>query len=117
MSYTVSIHVDKKTLENIIANFDSNLADIGEKVGRELEGYAKGFAPVDTGLLRSSIHQERPGGDILAQIAVFGDECEYAIYQELGTYKMAAQPFMTPSIEQLGYLFASPELWMPLISG
>jgi len=117
MNYSVSIHVNKSVLERIIAAYDSNLADIGNRVGNELEGNAKRFAPVDTGLLRSSIHQEYPGGDILAQIAILEMDCNYAIYQELGTYKMAAQPFMTPAIEQLAYLYATPELWMPLLGG
>ena len=117
MSYTVSISVNKEVLEKMIAAFDSNLADIGQRVGDELEGNAKGFAPVDTGWLRSTIHQEYPGGDVLAQIAVLEADCNYAIYQELGTYKMAAQPFMTPAIEELARLYFSPDLWMPLLGG
>lgn len=117
MSYTVRIDIDKSALEKMIAGFEGNLAEIGVRVGNELEGYAKAFSPIRTGLLRNSIHQEGAGGDILAQIAILGADCNYAIYQEFGTYKMAAHPFMTPAIEQLAHLYFSPGLWMPLLGG
>lgn len=61
----------------------------------QVEAHAKTTAPVDTGNLRSSI-QARPAGALAADVVA---QAEYAIYQEFGTYKMAAQPFMGPAAE------------------
>lgn len=58
-------------------------------------------APVDTGTLRASIHVqsvEASGTEVKATVSTGGEASEYAVYQELGTSKMAAQPFMTPAL-------------------
>ena len=53
--------------------------------------------PVDTGLLRASesrrveSHGDRVTGFV-------GTNTEYAAFQEFGTSKMAAQPFLTPAL-------------------
>ena len=57
---------------------------------------AKINAPVDTGFLRGSIAPSRPS---LSEADVTAS-AEYAIYQEVGTYKMAAQPFMRPALDE-----------------
>lgn len=56
---------------------------------------AKRNAPVDTGRLRASIVARlmRLAGEVSTNV-------EYAIYQEKGTYKMDAQPFMGPALEE-----------------
>ena len=60
-----------------------------------VEGQAKALCPVDTGNLRNSITHEVEGNE-----ARVGTNISYAIYQELGTSKMAAQPFLNPALEQ-----------------
>ena len=60
-----------------------------------VEGSAKNLAPVDTGNLRNSITHEVEGKE-----ARVGTVTEYAVFQELGTSKMAAQPFLNPALEQ-----------------
>lgn len=60
-----------------------------------VEGQAKAICPVDTGNLRNSITHEVEGNE-----ARVGTNISYAIYQELGTSKMAAQPFLNPALEQ-----------------
>lgn len=64
-----------------------------------IERRAKEYAPVDTGTLRASIGHvvNRMGRDTVK--AVIGSNVEYAPYQEFGTYKMAAQPFLRPALE------------------
>lgn len=52
-------------------------------------------APVDTGALRSSIEAEQVG-DLRWEVH---DGVEYGIFQELGTSRLAAQPFMVPAVE------------------
>ena len=66
-----------------------------ERCGLKAEGIAKENCPVDTGRLRGSIaHKVVP-----AEKAVYiGTNVEYAAYVECGTVKMAAQPYLKPSI-------------------
>lgn len=64
-----------------------------------IEGKAKDFAPVDTGALRDSITTQI---DELPKTirGVVAPHVHYAIYQEFGTYKMKAQPFMRPAVDE-----------------
>lgn len=55
---------------------------------------AKYLCPVDDGTLRASINS-RVEGDV----GIVGTNVEYAIYQEFGTIKMGAQPFLFPALE------------------
>jgi len=62
---------------------------------------AKGKAPFQYGVLQGSI-MAKPAkitgsGGVAAEWGSF--DVNYAIYQELGTYKMAAQPYLRPSAE------------------
>lgn len=57
---------------------------------------AKIKAPVDTGFLRAAIKASR----VSAKEADVTAHAEYSIYQELGTYKMAAHPFMRPALDE-----------------
>lgn len=59
-----------------------------------VERHAKRLAPVDTGRLRASIIviPRAPSDKIVCVAGV-----DYAVYQEYGTYKMKAQPFMRPA--------------------
>ena len=60
-----------------------------------MEAEAKGRAPVDTGALKGSLHTEKKQ----AGLYWVADGVEYGIYQELGTSKMASQPFLVPAVE------------------
>lgn len=67
---------------------------------------AKALAPVDDGLLRNSImwkSKNKSGGleggsaikeSVAENEVIVGSAVEYAIYQEYGTRKMPAQPFL-----------------------
>jgi HK97 gp10 family phage protein len=59
-----------------------------------VEGQAKALVPVDTGNLRNSITHE-----VKKQEARVGTNVEYAPFVELGTVKMAAQPYLNPALE------------------
>lgn len=66
-----------------------------EIMGGKAESYAKQLAPVDTGNLRNSItHQQYDENTEIIGSAVF-----YAPFQELGTRKMKAHPFLRPAAE------------------
>lgn len=67
-----------------------------EKWGILAQGYATEYAPVDTGNLRSSIDYDT---DVNEKVMIVGTNVEYAPYQEFGTYKMAAHPYLRPALE------------------
>ena len=60
-----------------------------------IEGTAKVLCPVDTGNLVGSIST-----DIDGHTAEIGPTAEYGIYVELGTSRMAGQPFMAPAADR-----------------
>lgn len=69
----------------------------------EIEQDVKGgahAAPIDTGNLRRSYHTKFAGG-VSPEAEVGNDTAiaHYAIYQEYGTYKMAARPHLRPATE------------------
>jgi HK97 gp10 family phage protein len=55
---------------------------------------AQNIVPVDTGFLFNSAFIQVGADDVL-----FGFSAEYASYVEFGTYKMAAQPYLRPAID------------------
>lgn len=65
------------------------------RIGMQAEGYAKDLCPVDTGYLRDSIANNVCEAEGAAYI---GTNTEYAPEVELGTHKMAAQPFLKPAV-------------------
>ena len=89
------------------AEFDAKIAAIITKAsgpglqaalmegGKLIESACKQQAPVDTGRLRASITTAAAGEDSV----IVAPHVDYAMYQEFGTYKMAAQPFMKPGFE------------------
>lgn len=52
---------------------------------------ARRFVPVDTGELRSSIRVDDTTAEVVA-------DAEHAGYVELGTSRMAAQPYLRPAL-------------------
>ena len=57
--------------------------------------YAQDLCPVDTGFLRDSGHLSPESDDV----AIIFD-APYASYVEFGTYKMEAQPFLRPALDE-----------------
>jgi HK97 gp10 family phage protein len=83
--------------------------DLSEPIGngtRKIERTAKNLCPVDTGTLRSSIHAKPLWGSTYKHGGVVYTAVEYAGYQEFGTSRMRAQPYMRPAfnIERDGIL-------------
>lgn len=93
MSVKFTSHVDE-----IKRNVEHNLKFAATIIGGMAEGYAKGYAPVDTGNLRNSIsHITIDNGHTV----VIGTNVQYAPYQELGAPNahVPAHPFLRPAIE------------------
>lgn len=70
-----------------------------EQIGMAAGGYAKDRCPVDTGNLRNSITHlvDDAEGSV-----IIGTNVEYAAPVELGTSKMAAQPYLKPAASEHG---------------
>ncbi len=81
-------------LKEISAQLKQNMTKCCLLVERD----AKTNAPVDTGRLRSSI-TNRLEVEEKKLVGIVGTRVEYASYQEFGTHKMPAQPFLFPALE------------------
>lgn len=79
----------------VSAQVKSNVGALLQKAALDIEAHAKARAPVDTGFLRSSIKME-PVEPLHYRVVAYAN---YAIYQEFGTTRMPAQPFMRPALE------------------
>ena len=123
-SNDITWKLDTKKLDAIVANCDMKTEQILRRLAFEIEGIAKQLAPYDTTALRNSIYtvtekednyqqasadaiSKRPGIETEAHPkpgkgeARVGPCVEYAAYQEFGTSKMSAQPYMTPAVEKV----------------
>ncbi|MGC0237280.1 HK97-gp10 family putative phage morphogenesis protein [Arthrobacter sp. SD76] len=72
------------------------------KTALDIEATAKSIAPVDTGNLKGSIgHSDLRTVGRSGSLAVeIGPTASYGIYLEMGTSRMAPQPFMGPAADR-----------------
>lgn len=91
---SVRIKVDSK-IPHLTAQARQRAESFVAKAAADIEAQAKARAPVDTGLLKNSIN-ERQEGDLRH---VVESPVHYSVYQEFGTRKMPAQPYMVPAVE------------------
>lgn len=89
--------LDTTVLDKITAELEPKAAVIVEKYGTAIMGDAVSRAPVDTGALMNSITTASKMTGKLTY--TMSDGVEYGVYQEFGTSKMGAHPFMRPAIE------------------
>ena len=111
MNITFTITSDLGGIEKIIANCDSMPPNIVERFGGEVAKFAKGVAPVDTGMLRDTLQSSM----VAQTTARIQSGVPYDIFQELGTYKMAPWPFLSPAIEMVASPFLSPSTWQQIL--
>jgi HK97 gp10 family phage protein len=86
-----------------LVQFERNLDDELEAAMQDsvqwVERDAKGRAPTDTGALRASLAgMVKPTVDDAVKGYV-GSNLKYSKFQEFGTSKMGAQPYLRPAIE------------------
>ena len=137
MANGLSFTLDTKMLDAIVRDSDKKGEQILRKLAFEVEGKAKQLAPYDTTALRNSIYTQtdkvdgydaavsevaskRPDAKVHRNPkpekgeAIVGPCVEYGIYQEFGTSKMAAQPYLTPAVEAIRSKFESGETYREL---
>lgn len=95
-----------------IRRLSASLAKVGSRTGpraqlvvrkslKDIEATAKNKVPVDTGNLKSSIGTSdlRTIGQSGSLSGEVGPTAEYGVFVELGTSRMAPQPFMGPAAD------------------
>jgi len=95
MSY---VEINGAALAELFTSPAGEVARDLQRRALQVDRAAKQLCPVDTGRLRSSITNEI-GQDGDGLVATIGTNVEYAPHVELGTSKMAAQPFLLPALE------------------
>lgn len=92
INYTMRITFDR--MPELMAKIPRETALIVQKATMDIALQTVMNAPVDTGYLANSIEGKvnNAGGQVTSG-------AEYWAYVEYGTYKMAAQPFVTPAVE------------------
>lgn len=99
MSFSITIVSDTVTPKLIkgVALMQQAIANALDAAGAEMEATARQIVPVDTGFLRSTIyHKVDPDGLTLE----LGAMADYALYVEMGTRFMAAEPYLRPAFDQ-----------------
>src|SRR5690606_30673536 len=86
----------KSNRKNVKKAMDGARRNMLEALGKAGEGYVKLNTPVDTGALRDSINYN-VDDDTVYVVSTLASE-DYPIYQEKGTSKMPAQPYIHPGI-------------------
>jgi HK97 gp10 family phage protein len=133
-----TVRLDTAELDRIMKNLGLNRDGMVRKIAFEVEAQAKINAPVDTSAMRNSIYTVTPQQDgygaasgaalsanpkaATAQhpkpaqgVAHVGPCVDYAEYVELGTSRMAAQPFLVPAVEQVGNAYNDGSKWQELV--
>jgi len=96
VSFSVSLDMSK--LNEILGSLKQNRDQATKACAFYVLGEARKRAPVRSGFLRdnSAVNSEY-AGDGYHNVEFYA---EYAPYQELGTSKMQAHPFLTPAAEK-----------------
>lgn len=90
-----TVVIRSNRLPTLGREFRGNVERIIAAHALQCEAIAKTHAPVDTGALRNSI-QAQPVNSLEWEV---GPAVDYGLFVEMGTVKMAPQPYMTPAAE------------------
>lgn len=91
----VKIELKKDNSAKALAEFKMAAERALTICAMKAERYAKDDCPVITGRLKNSITNT-----VTEKEALIGTNVEYAAYVEMGTRRMAAQPYLKPAIEK-----------------
>ena len=83
-------------LRKLSADMHSVISNFLEETGQEMEGMSRGLVPVRTGYLQSTIYHKVDAGDLSMEL---GATADYALWVEIGTRRMAAQPYIRPAFD------------------
>lgn len=133
------VKLDTKELDRIAKQLNVKREAVGRRMAFQIEKRAKELSPHATGALRNSIYvvtqkqdgysaaasaaksanggvttspHPTPTGNVIANV---GPCVDYAEYQEFGTSKMAAHPYLTPAVEEITAKYNSGDEWKELV--
>jgi len=86
----------KKNVAKLNKDLDNNIMTALKAGALLIQNSAKEKAPYLTGTLRRSIHIEPEG----KRTVIVGTNVEYGKYQEFGTRKMKAHPYLRPAFDE-----------------
>jgi HK97 gp10 family phage protein len=84
----------RSRIPQVVAAATAKAAMATAKAALDIEAHAKTRAPVDTGALKNAIAASGSGLEWRVDSPV-----HYSVYQEFGTSRMAAHPYMVPAVE------------------
>lgn len=113
-----SVRLDTRKLDMIMKNLPKAILEVEKKIGADVVAVAKELAPVDEGTLKASIYMRTPDKNERPNVTsesgnielpapkdklsvTVGPSVGHGVWQELGTGKMAAQPYLTPAVQQV----------------
>ena len=103
---TIKIEGLQDALSDVSEEAQAFLVEADRRIkiaGVRMEAYAKELSPVDTGWLRRNIRHDQAApfleAGVTASTADQPDD-DYASYQEYGTSRMQARPYMRPAMER-----------------
>jgi HK97 gp10 family phage protein len=101
----IQIKVEKNKLPELAQFVTKEMRQAVHDATEQAAEIARSLAPVDTGALVGSITTSFSGNQYVStgEIIVGVD---YGIYVEFGTMYMAAQPFLTPAVDQVSKEYA-----------
>jgi HK97 gp10 family phage protein len=88
----------------LIEDFSKRELAALQKAGQVAEETAQGLARVRTGFMRDSVFVITDVSPDGTAVLIVGDSAPYAIFNELGTYRMSAQPFIRPAGDRAAQL-------------
>ena len=94
---TIKLVVTSNKLPGLSAAARRRVSQAVRKAAFDIEARAKTKAPVDTGALKNSI-QARAVDELTSEVIV---GVSYGIYQEFGTVRMPAHPYLRPAVEEV----------------
>jgi len=83
-------------LRGLTERMKQNIIRETDAVGADMEALAKSIVPVRTGFLRDSIFHDIVESNLGFD---FGAKADYALWVEMGTRRMRAQPFIRAALE------------------
>lgn len=94
----ITLNLDEVALAAMLTGRTGPVYRLVERKCIHAQRLATSLAPVDTGRLQASITYVITH-DARGIVGIVGTNVTYALYVELGTYKMAAQPFLRPALD------------------
>jgi len=96
----MTVTLDTRKLDALIAKSPEKASELIRRTSFKVQQNAMRYIHdkhiIDTGALLNSMQAEQDTGPMNWWVH---DGVEYGIYQEMGTYKMGARPFLVPAVE------------------